>query len=161
MTKTIDRPAVSAHEMTELAQLVAMGTAVKPKPLTEAKHKLPDQSSHPVDFTVRIRGIVTKGLGELASNGSAPATVELFTQSHVSEVLRRLKVTPAQLRRALRASTAKNGHAVQYSAEPENAALLAVFQEVAAEVAHTLPAVPWANPGRAAAVRSEVTYEVL
>ena len=147
--------------LTQIAQVVALGTVIKGKALTEAKGKLPEQFAQQVDFTARIRAMVTKGVGEPGASGSNPATCDLFTRNIVSEVFRRLKVTPARLRQLIRAATADNGHAVQYVNEPDNAALIAVFEEVAADVAKTLPDVPWRNDGRAAAVRCEGSYEII
>lgn len=149
---------LSATDILKLAQLCALGGAVKSKALTDAKRALPERAAVPVDFLVRISGNVTKKLDTPATDGTRPATAELFTRNLVSEVLRLLGIGSKRLAAALREAADKEGHAFSYAEAPANAALLAVFDEVAAEVAARLPAEPCSTPGRAAAVSTDVTY---
>lgn len=159
--KTATQPSAEIDTITRDAQLAALGGAIKPKALTEAKGRLPENFASPVDFTVRVRGTVSKGLGEPGSSGTQPATCDLFNRSQVSEVMRLLKITPGQLRTALRKASAKNGHATDHSRNEINSELLSVFAEVAKEVAATLPETSWSNNGRAATVRTDVHFEIL
>jgi len=143
------------------AQIVALGSAVKPKALTDAKGRLPDMANEPVDFRVRIRGTVTKGVGTPASSGKSPATCDLFNRSMITEVMRLLKIKPEKLRASLREAAAHNGHAHNYADHPANAALLTVVNEVSQEIAATLPATTYSSNGRAATVSSNLTFELV
>ena len=152
---------LSATDIAKLAQICALGGAVKSKALTDAKRALPERAAVPVDFLVRIAGNVTKELDTPATESTRPAKADLFTRNLVSEVLRLLGIGPKRLAVALREASAKAGYSFNYADSPANAALLEVFEQVAGEVAARLPAEPCTTPGRAAAVRTDVSYTIV
>lgn len=145
--------AAMTPELATAKRLCAIAAAVKPKQLTEAKASLPDGSGHDIDIAVRIRGRLTKGIAEPGTSGDSPASVNLMTPAVVGDVLRRLKVTPGALRKAVRAAAKQDN--LKLPQGMANTELLAVFTRVADEIAETLPPVPWSRPGRAGAVRFE------
>lgn len=127
----------------------AISGAIKPKDEKEAKALLAEASSHPVDLTVRLVGIVTKGQG--TPGCEVPASVDLITSAVVSELLVRLKADPIKVRRLLRSI----GHGPDATTREENQRYLAEFNRVAGELAATMPKVKKA--GREGAVRAELS----
>lgn len=133
------------------AAIAAISGAIKDKDQKTAKQTLRDCSTHPIDLSIRLVGMVTKGASSPSTGG--PASVCLINAGVVGEVLRRLKVEPAKLRRMLRSI----GHAPD--AHDDAAALAAEFDRVAGEIADSLPTVT--KPGRAGSVRAELSlFEV-
>jgi hypothetical protein len=145
-------------------QLCALGGAVKSKQLTDAKASLAEGSTHAVDFVARIRGNVTKAISEPPSTGTAPAQADLFQRGVMLDLLRRLKVTPQQVRTALRAATKPIEESGQLSTLGQGVIaqdLAAAIEQVQEELSGRLPAQPWNRPGRAGAVTSQITVDPL
>jgi hypothetical protein len=150
------------NDIRRAALLCAIAGAVTGKQLEEAKALLPDMySSGPLNFTVQITGGVGKGRGTPPSSGTNPATIDLFNRSHLIEAMLVMGVTDKKLRAALKKVTAKDGHAVDYSAKPANAGLLTVINEVGREIAAGLPQVQWSSNGRRGDVRPEVDFKIV
>ncbi|MEM1212982.1 MAG: hypothetical protein AAGI68_11880 [Planctomycetota bacterium] len=142
------------------AQLVALGGLPKPKELAAAKKALADGSSHQVDFVVRVSGTVTKDHGTPGNEGTEAAKVDLFQRPVIADAMRRLKITPGQLRKALKASTKfyNDGQA----STPEGEKLLAVIDEESCTLAEAMPPVPWSIKAKDGAARSAAcSYTVL
>lgn len=138
------------------AQKIALACLIKPKELTAAKQMLRDGYLETVEFTAHVKAVVSKGSSSPGASGTRPASVELFTRGVVSEVFRRLKISPARLRQVLQ-WVAKRGWGLEYAAESDNSELLKVFDEVGASIAAELPEIPWTSPGRAGDVKVEGT----
>lgn len=145
----------------QAAMVVALGGAVKDKALNEAKAALAEGSAHSVDFTARIRGSVIKGHRTPGSSYSHPASCNMMTPSVVGELLRRLKVDPAKVRRQLRAIGKSIVDGKFDEDHEDSVTILEVFGQVAAETAAKLPERLATSSGRAAPVRSDVQFEVL
>lgn len=148
----------------EAARLCAIAGAVKAKLAGDAKAALPESSTHLVDSTFRIRGSVSKGASEPESTGESRPSVNLFDRGVMLDVLRRLKVTPQQLRTAVRASIKPIERAGDLSQLGQGVIaqdLAAVIEQAQAELCGRLPAEPWKRPGRAGSVHVTVTLETL
>ncbi len=150
------------QDILQAVRLAAIAGAVKDRAAGEAKKLIPDGSSHQVDVSVRIRGVVTKGLSEPPTSGQAAVQVDLFRRGVMLDVMRRLKIVPAQLRAALRAATKHIDDASQLDQLGQGVIaqyLASVFEQVTTETAGRLPAQTWNRPGRAGPVRVDVTVE--
>ncbi|MEM1213703.1 MAG: hypothetical protein AAGI68_15555 [Planctomycetota bacterium] len=144
----------------QLIREAAIAGVVAPKDVTAAKRGLPQGQTFQVEETILIRGVMVKGIDTPEAEGTKPAEVDPFQAHVVAEVLRRLKVTPAQLRRAIRAALKQ--HDEPGAIKPEGAALRQVIEDEACSLAASMPQVPLSKPSRAGSVDcSGLTYTVL
>lgn len=149
-----------SEDVKAAAELVAIACAIKEKQLTELKRSLPRGTSIDVEVVARIKGVVQVGVDTPSTSTTRPiAPPHLVNANVVSEVLRRLKVTPPKLRQALRA-TLKPGP-TDYTANEPNRELLDVFSEAAAGLVADLPPEPVTIPGRAGAVSVAATVQII
>lgn len=147
--------------VTRLARLITLAGCVKPKLLGEAKAALAEPSSHAVEFRAHVRGQVTKGLSTPSSSVSQAPVVDVFTRGVVVAALRKLKVTPAKLRAAVKAAAMEGWGLTPKKSLDDCADLVAVFDQVSADISGELPATTIQTAGRAAAVRVEATFDLL
>lgn len=134
--------------MKRAADLAAIAGSIKPKALSESKRLLEEGSCHEIDVTVNFKGTVTKGTNE--PDAELPKSIDLITRLVVAELLSRLEVEPAKLRRLLR--SIKTGGNLKASDARD--AIAAEFDRVAGEISDKLP--KEIKKGRAGAVRADV-----
>lgn len=140
-------------------QLVAIAGAAKKKALEKAKAELGEGRSFNVDpFVARFGGIVNVGLATPPGTAKQRASLDLLQPLVIAELLRRLKVDPAKLRRILLniARDIAQGRTIEVSPD-----LLTTFDDVQQERAESMPMIDVDTPGRAAAVRPDIAVEVL
>lgn len=125
-----------------VAEKAALIVAIKAKDATIVKQSLPT-GSHPVDFTVRLSGVVQRGVDAPSSTGETAATVDLTSPAVMFELLRRLGVDPKEVRRKLVAMLKKTvaDKAASFGAHsvPAESEYAEVFKDVAAKTAEKLP----------------------
>lgn len=134
------------------AELIALSGCVKDKALTEAKRGLQDGSAHPVDFAVRVRGSVQKGMSTPGTTIEQTPIVNLRTPAAFYAVLRALGIGT----RRLQAAVHQVGSSPQADADLE-----AVFTAEECARAAKLPKSSTSVPGKAGSVQSQVTAEKL
>ncbi len=142
------------------AQRVAIACVIKDTEVSNLKKTLPRGQTIDVDVTARIKGVVQIGMDTPGSAGKKPQTVNLRNADIISEVLRRLKVTPADLRKQLRAIV-RSGHDKPYHQNEPNAELLSVFDNVEQDTSSKLPLVPYTTSGRAASVSVTANVQII
>lgn len=133
-------------------ELVALAGAVKTAAEAKAKAGLPDGFSEPVDFTVRVQGIVQKGQGTPAAEFEKPPIVNLRGIGVVCAVFRQLGIGPKRLASALAALPPTDHLASSVDAELEG-----VFAAAESLRAESLPAVKGTTPAKAGSVQTTVT----
>ena len=132
------------------AELVAMSNAIKDKQLSEAKQTLADNSATPVDFKVHFKGTVMKGTSTEDTLATRAPQVCLTDFTVVCAVFRQLGIGVKRLRTALIAV----GHPSNLQVD---ANLSNVFDEVAAELAKSLPMESIRVAGKRGSVTAQVT----
>lgn len=145
-------------------QQAAIAGALSGSAASAAKKAVP-VGSHAVDFTVRIAGSVTKKPDTPGGTTTVPADVTLTDANAVGELLHRLKVEPAAIRRALRAmvkNAIKREHrsigGTTFDPHPD---LAAVFAEVENEARETLPTQARTSEGRSGSCAATVTVSLV
>lgn len=152
---------ISGDELARLLRIVAVGAAVKDAELTAAKRALPAGTSHEVEVTHKIRATVQVGQPTPASTYTIQPACHLRHAAIFVEVLRRLDVTPRQLKEKLRAIV-RAGVDRDYDAAPGNQELINAFNQVESEAAGTMTPGIGRSPGRAAPVSVQViSQEIL
>ena len=141
--------------------ICAIASAFSAGAVTAAKRSLPDETTHAVDHTFRFRGHVNKGAGTADIEVETVPSVTLFNAGVVTELLKRLKLEPAKLRRMLRSIADTHGAGETLATNEPNAALLAEFRKVGDEHAATMPKQTSTLKGRAGSVSAKVEVEIV
>lgn len=129
---------------------IALACVVPSTEVTALKRSMPDGSDRKVDFTAHISGWIHKGKGKPRMTATKPAVVDPLTLVVVADLLRRLKVSPAQLRRSLAAAVRL--HDQDITDHPELDDLAAVISDAAETHAATLDPIPVTTNAKAGPV---------
>ena len=114
------------------AELVAIAGAVKPAQLKAARDQIADNSVHPVDLKIRLRGSVNRLEGTPAAKTKieVTSTPNLCSPLIVTELFRRLGTKPARVAELLRELAVSP---TPLPPDPKREELAKLFDAIAAE----------------------------
>ena len=84
---------MSEQSQFNLAETAALGAAISSSVVADAKKALADQATIPVDFTVRVRGQVSKGVSTPGNEAEVAQRVNVYDPAVVHTLLLTLGVT--------------------------------------------------------------------
>ena len=152
-------PAQAHAPGSKAAELVALSMAVKSRELSAAKAVIADGSSTPVRVIAELVGVLARGQGKPATEGTQAAAANLCTYPVLLAVLAQLGIGPARLAAALAHVTEHVGTTAeldQLGRDTKAQRLDQVLAEASFELSGKLPPVKFSRDASA----GRLTFDV-